>query len=721
MDKIIGKITRVIFKNEENNYTIASIELEDGGKTTIVGYFPALSEDVIYDFYGSWVEHKSFGLQFKVESFSQSDAQTIDGLISYLSSSIFKGIGPVTAAKIVSHLGQNAINKIIEDKYVLREIGFKDEKSEYLYDQLIANKETEHILVVLYGYELTGRMSMKLIDRYGLQTLSVLEENPYQLIEDVEGIGFIKADEIAKKMGIEDDDERRIYAAIFYTLSTTAYQNGDVYLKKDEIYKFTNSVLGVDVSIDESLEKLVIMNKIIVEEDRYYIAQSYLTEEAVANELIRINNAKTSEIDIEYVKTLLEMFQIKRQIEYTKSQEEAIIEALSSNLYIITGGPGTGKTTIIEGILNIYSLYYNLNLASPQAFDKITLLAPTGRAAKRMKEMLDFDAKTIHRQLGYGYDGMFSYDEDNQLPHDLIIVDEASMIDQYLAKRLFSAVKSGSRLIIIGDVDQLPSVSPGQVLRDVIESRVFPTKRLDQIHRQAHDSHIIKLSKKVNERQVTYDDLNSYQDITFINSYFQQVRSYIIGLIERATEKGYDLIEDVQVLIPLYKGELGIDLINQAIQDKYIIDKSKFMTYGDMKYYIGDKVIQLVNDPERDVMNGDIGYIKRIGINAEKEQYMVVDFDGNEAIYKRAELEELNLAYAISIHKSQGSEYKIIVIPLVKSYMHMLKKELIYTAMTRAKQSLIFIGEVGLLVYASNQNDKMRQTTLRERIINLSK
>lgn len=716
MDCIQGKIKNYVFHNDENSYSIARIITEDNHMHTIVGYFPVVSEDISYEFCGTWVKHNTYGDQLKVDSFKKCEEQSRSGLISYLSSSFFQGIGPKTAEKIVDHLGPDAIHIIMKDKMVLKSIGLSAVRIEKFYQQLIENQTHEHILVALYGYELSGKLAMKLLNQYQMATLEKLEENPYRLIDDVEGVGFIKADEIARKLGIPKDDPRRIRAAILYALETIAYQNGDLYLMKEQLETYTYQALGESISLDDALNELINLKRIITEEDRYYLAPSYFSEILLAEKINQLIGQESLSIDRDYLETLLDATEIQRNIRYTDVQKEAILTALSNRFVIITGGPGTGKTTIIDGLLDVYRKYYHLNYKNPAIYEKIALMAPTGRAAKRMKELLDMEAKTIHRHLGFSYDGEFLYDEHHLMPQDLIIIDEASMIDLFLARKLFGAIKEGAQVIVVGDVDQLPSVGPGQVLSDLIDSHLIPTVRLTQIHRQAKDSKIIRLAQRVNEQQVSYDDLISEQDVFLYKTSYEKIKDTIIKQVQGALHEGYSMIDDIQILAPMYKGELGIDALNQAMQDAFNPRKDKKMTYGDKTYYVGDKVIQLVNDPERMIMNGDIGMIKAIKVNAQDETYMIVNYDDHEVMYEKADLEEINLAYAISIHKSQGSEYKIVMMPMIKSYMHMLKKELIYTAITRAKRFLIILGDMNLLIYASNHLSEKRQTTLAARI-----
>lgn len=716
MEKIVGHIKHYVFHNEENSYSIARFITEDDTQITIVGYFPKLSEDVTYEAIGDWVNHPSYGQQFKVESIQKTEKQNISGLISYLSSNFFTGIGPKTAEKIVDLLGEDAIDRIINDKMVLKAVGLNKLRIEKFHQQLIDHQAHEHMLVNLYAYQLTGRMAMKLINHYQSRTLDVITKNPYQLIEDIEGIGFIKADEIAFKLGFEKDHPLRIKAGIIYTIDQLSYQRGDCYIYQTPLIEESKRILNLDIDLEPSLRDLVDEHRIILEDERYYLLHVHQNEIELAHHIKRLNQGDLKTHDQSYLETLLDAIEIQKGFSYTSLQKEAIITALTHHVSIITGGPGTGKTTIIEGLLDVYRMYHHLNFKDPAIKEKIALMAPTGRAAKRMKEILGMDAKTIHRHLGYGFDGMFSYDQASPLPHDLIVVDESSMIDLFLAKKLFEAIKTGAQVVIVGDVDQLPSVGPGQVLSDLIASATIKTVRLTDIHRQAKDSYIVKLASLVNEQKLTTVDLHTTDDVYFVRAHFNQIKSYIISQVKGALQQGYDPIWDIQVLIPTYKGDLGIDQINLIMQETFNPGHEVSMTYKDKTYYPNDKVIQLVNDPERLIMNGDIGVIKTIAKNEKNEPYMIVTFDDNDVYYEQGDLEELNLAYAMSIHKSQGSEYQIVILPMVKPYMHMLKKELIYTAITRAKQFLIIMGDMQLLTYASNHLSEKRQTTLAIRL-----
>lgn len=716
MEQVTGKIKHYLFHNEENSYSIAKIITEEDQIVTIVGYFPKISSDVTYIFSGTWIHHQTYGQQLKVETFKKSEEQSLTGLVSYLSSEYFTGIGPKTAQKIVDLLGVDAIQKIAEDKNILKEVGLGPIRINNFYQQLLEHQTSEHILVALYGYDLSGKLAAKLLSKYQLLTLEKIEENPYRLIDDIEGIGFIKADEIARKIGIDLDHPKRLKAALLYAIELNAYQIGHLYMEKDALFEQAFAVLGEHYPLEDALGDLIFEQKIVHEDNRYYLYTTYEAENVVAKKLLSLADRSDFKTDLEYLETLLSAVEVEKNIQYTNVQKEAILTALVNPISVITGGPGTGKTTIIDGLLEVYRIYHKLNFKDPAVKEKIALMAPTGRAAKRMKELLNFEAKTIHRHLGYTFEGFFNYDQDHTLPHRLIIIDEASMIDLFLARRLFEAIDINTQVIIVGDVDQLPSVGPGQILSDLIEAAFIPVTYLNEIHRQAKDSKIISLARAINNQEVRGSDLESDQDVYLYRAEPQKIKDVMIRQIKGAIEQGYHMIDDIQILAPMYKGELGIDSLNQLLQAAFNPSPSKQIKYGDKSYGIGDKIIQLVNDPERDIMNGDVGIVKDIRKTGDDEDILVASFDERDVIYYKADLDELNLAYTISIHKSQGSEYKIVILPMVKNFLHMLKKELIYTAVTRAKKYLMILGDMQLLIYASNHRSEKRKTTLAMRL-----
>ncbi|MDL2292210.1 ATP-dependent RecD-like DNA helicase [Acholeplasma sp. OttesenSCG-928-E16] len=713
MDKIRGNINRYIYHNEENGYSIALLKTAHG-TITIVGYFPKLSSDFEYEFTGEYIYNQKYGEQLKIETFTRVEFENKEGLVNYLSSSLFTGIGEKTALKIVDAFGNDSINKIIANKEILKEIGFNIIKMERLYQELLENQTNENTLIELYGFGITPKTAMKLINKYQLFTIEIIKNNPYQLIDDIDGIGFIKADEIALKIGILEDDPRRLEAAIMYTLNMMCNSEGNTYVFKDDLINYTKRNLRLDVGLENYLLLLIEKRKIVLEEDRYYLANLYNMEISIANKIKEIIGCN-QEANDDYL-GLIELIEKKTLIKYTDQQKEAISTAMNNNISIITGGPGTGKTTIISLLLEVFCISLKLNIKDDHITSKVALAAPTGRAAKRMKEVLDLEARTIHSLLGYSFDGTFKYDNDNRLPHDLIIVDEFSMVDIYLANKLFEAIKPTAKIVIVGDVDQLPSVGPGQILLDLINSNKIPTIKLSVIHRQSNDSKIIELSYKVNNQLLSYSDLSSNDELFISSVKSNDMASYINKLVIEAIDLGFNIYEDIQILIPQYKGLTGIDKINQTLQNHFIDKKSDKMTYGEKEYYVGDKVIQLVNDPKRQIMNGDIGFVEEISYNKDDDKYMIVNFDNKKIQYLKSDLEELNLAYAISIHKSQGSEYMFVIMPIEPGYRFMLKKELIYTAITRSRKYLSIIGDAKLLIYASNNLSEKRKTSLERRI-----
>ncbi|MBN3490304.1 ATP-dependent RecD-like DNA helicase [Acholeplasma equirhinis] len=716
-EKVKGYIKSYIYRNDENGYVIAKLETDNKENLTIVGYFPLLNEEIMYEFTGELTNHIKYGKQFKVESWERLVDTTESGLVRYLSSDDFSGIGPKTAEKIVDLLGMDAVKLIIEDADVLAPI-LNPIKRVSLRKTLIEKENEYRTYVALNEYELSQRIIRKLYTQYGNQTLDIINQDPFRLMYEVDRIGFIKAAGIAEKIGIPKDDIRTVKAAITHILKTTAASEGNLYVDYDELKLKTDKLLNLELDYKEAIEDLISEKRIIEENGNYFLKSIHWTEIEIAKKVRNFIQKEKRNLDKDLLDLLLTQIAIQKSIDYTERQREAILEAMVNPISIITGGPGTGKTTLIDGLLSLYASYHKINLKNPDARDQIALMAPTGRAAKRMKEILKFEARTIHSHLGI-YDLENNSMQYGHLIQDLIIVDEASMIDIFLAERLISAIHDDAQIIIVGDEDQLPSVGPGNVLADLIASNQIPVIRLNEIHRQAKDSHIIKLAREVNNQNLTNEEFISHQDVIFYNGDAATIKRVIINQIKGAIEKGYDLIEDIQVLIPQYKGDLGIDVMNHEIQKNFNknYQKGVSVTYGDKTYYEGDKVIQLLNDNEKHIMNGDIGVVEKIFKNEKGLPVLQIKFDETVVFYEQSDLENLNLAYVISIHKSQGSEYKIVFLPIMRSYLHMLKKELIYTAITRAKKFLFIMGDMNLLKYAANQLVETRRTKLKDRLL----
>ena len=668
----------------------------------------------MYELEGTWVEHPTYGEQFKVELFKRAQLNSVEGLITYLSSDYFPGIGPKTATKIVEAFGSDAIAKILDDKMILSQIGLNAIRIERFYQQLLSNQTLEAVNIELFELDIKGTTAVKLIAKYGQKAAIIVKHNPYKLIDDIVGIGFIRADEIAMRIGVEKEDPRRIKAAIIYAITEYGQKNGDTYALEEQVYDYANQFLQIKIDYKDIIDELVNEKKIVLEESRYYLAPAYYAEVNLAKKIQNICNQPKVELSSELVYNTIEEIEKIIGITYTSVQREAIYEAVTNPLTVITGGPGTGKTTIVDGIMQVHSKLNNISVSHMASHIKV--MAPTGRAAKRMREILDFNCTTIHKGLGMGYDGVFTYDDNNLIPERLIIVDEASMIDVFLANSLFKAIRDDAKVVIVGDVDQLPSVGPGLFLKDLIDSKITTVIRLNQIHRQAAGSNIIKIANKVNTQTLGYEDLVSESDTYIYKLMRHELKPLINRLVKGALEQGYSLIDDIQILIPQYKGDLGIDEVNRLVQEMYIEKCDISIKSGDIEYFVGDKVIQLENDTQKDIMNGDIGVVTGIVFDNTNKPTLTVSFDGNEVSYTKIELDQLNLAYAISIHKSQGSEYPIVIIPIVKNYIHMLRKELLYTAITRSKSYLFILGDVDLMIYAANRLTNPRQSTLNLRL-----
>lgn len=708
---LTGNVTHYLFRNQDNGYSIAKVILEDESEVIMTGYFPELSKEVTYTFNCEETTHPKYGIQYKVIAFDKADVQNKEGLIAYLSSDLFTGIGPVKARKMVDLYGDQAIKKILDNKLILLEVGLNRLQIERFYQQLYDNQVIESTLVKLYGYGLSSKMAMKLFNKYKDETLSVLQQNPYRLIDDIDGVGFQKADAIAELFSIQKDDPRRVEAAILYGIKTYSFSKGDTFLyskQLDTIYE----VMLPDIRDDQrnaGIAHLIQSNQLLAVDNKYFLKSIYDTELAVSNHIKRLIvpiEDRTNEI-----LNLIERAQFDLGIEYTEKQKDAILSALSSSISVVTGGPGTGKTTVISGILYVYSKLHRIDLGLESASEDILLVAPTGRASRRMQAVMNVKAMTIHRALGYNYDGIFLYNENYQLPHDLVVIDEASMIDIFLAENLFKSIPAHTQVIIVGDEDQLPSVGPGYVLGDIIASNQVPVIRLKEIHRQAKNSNIIGLAQVVNEQRVEDTDFESRDDIKFMYLEPNRIIDTIKETIKQALALGYDLYEDIQVLIPMYKGPLGIDAVNKALQET-LMSFQKTITYGEKVFTIGDKVIQLSNSPEKGIMNGDIGIIKDISKSKDNEDIIYISFDDHVIPFQKGDLEDLNHAYAISIHKSQGSEYKVVIMPLVRAYMRLLRKELLYTGITRTKTHLSLLGDLRLIEQASKVLNEKRQTRL---------
>ena len=714
MDKVIGVVNKIVYYNETNGYGIVKIkmdyknpELAKYRTTLFTNILSVLCtfdrrpfEDEEYEFIGE-IETSSYGYQLKATSFRRINENSKEGIVTYLSSELFPGIGKKAAEKVFEALGDEALKKIVDDRSVLDDVDITLKQKDSIYENLVIHYTKEKQLVELLNYGIGMSMSVRIINVLGDKSAKTIKENPYQLIDLIDGIAFLRADEIAKKLGFKNDDPKRLIALIHYVIKTLIYSTGNSYVEKDELFDKVNSFANVyeDVINQENFEKylqaLKDSKKIIIEDNiNVFDYNVYFDEISLSKNIARILKNDQTEYDKNKINKVIEEVMQTNNIVYSTKQVEAIEKALLEPITIVTGGPGTGKSTVIKGIIEAFaSLYNKKDLVKNEIF----LLAPTGRASKRLKEVTNHhNASTIHKFLGYQGNGYFSALNDGEIKAKLVIIDEFSMVDVNLASILFKCISPSTKIVIVGDVDQLPAVGCGDILRDLIESKEITTTKLDKIHRQASDSTIISLAHEINEGNLPYSVIEKQHDRNFISCNDELMIDFIVKVVKQGIDSGMDLIKDIQVLVPMYKGFVGIDSINYKLQDIFNPSDNEIV-YNGKRYRENDKVIQLVNRQEKQVMNGDIGYIRSINKTENTVKSIDVQFDFGSVKYEKDDLDDLNLAYAISIHKSQGSEFGLVVVPFSFKYWIMLKRKLIYTAITRAKKYLIMLGNVEAL------------------------
>ncbi len=735
---IRGYALYTIFQNESENFSIIKIKIEetnedfDEKEVVVKGYFTQLADENSYVFYGTFENHNKFGVQYRVDSYQTYIPDTKEGLISYLSSELFYAVGVKTAEKIVNKLGTNAIKKILDDPKCLNGIsGLNKKTAEQLHKSLEEHQGFEHIAISLANYQLGLKMAQRIYQEYKEEAISKLHEDPYRFVFDIEGFGFQTADRIARSNGISMTHPNRIGAGCIFVLQRSV-QDGHVYLPLEHCVSKVHQLLGLyqikqDVIVDR-LEQLNGEKKVIIVNGNVYLPSLYYAEDGFVAHLDRIMKKP-----IETETTLAELMKITGEIEeeeilsYGKEQFNAIEKALHSRIMILTGGPGTGKTTVIKGIVKAFSTIHDFSLDIDD-YDKksafpFVLTAPTGRAAKRLSESTGLPAGTIHRLLGWDGHDSFDRDEHNPLSGRFLIVDEFSMVDIWLANNLFKAIPDDMQVLLVGDEDQLPSVGPGQVLSDLLASEKIPVVQLDEVYRQKEGSKIIQLAHEIKNDAITEASLKNANDFSFIGAHERQMVQLIATIYKRAIDKGIEA-SDIQVLAPIYKTEAGINKINTELQEMINpkTEKKREVKVMDTSFRVGDRVIQLVNQPEDGIYNGDIGEIAAIfyeNENVEKKEQIVIVFDEKEIVYERKDYSNFMHAYCISIHKSQGSEFPIVILPVISSYYRMLRKNLLYTAITRSKESLIICGEENAFFRGVTTIDtNKRYTTLVSHLIN---
>lgn len=734
-ETINGFVEKVVYRNTENGYTVVNISVE-GDDVVCTGYFSDITEGDQIIVEGSFVEHKQYGIQFTVTSYEIKEPETSVAMEKYLGSGIIKGVGPALSAKIVKKFGDETFNIIEREPERLAEIkGITEKKAIEIGSQFEEKKEFRNAMIFLNQYGVSNALAMKIYKEYGIKVMKIVRENPYRLADDIAGVGFKTADEIALRMGFSPESSMRMKAGISFALSMAA-SNGHTYLLYEDLYEESKRLLGIsEAEFENDIYELTIERKIVLKEvkgeRRVYNNNLYYMELTVARKLLDLN-AK-SENNYKVMEAKVKEVEANTGIKLGDLQRKAVYEAVESGLVIITGGPGTGKTTTINAIIKLFEMQ---NM-------EILLAAPTGRAAKRMTETTGMEAQTIHRLLelnGNPEEGgsmRFERNELNPLEADVIIIDEMSMVDIYLMYSLLKAITVGTRLILVGDVNQLPSVGPGKVLKDIISSEKFNVVRLSEIFRQAAESDIITNAHKINAGQSIRLDNKSKDFFMLSMSSSIQIQRALVSLIAEKLPPYVDATKyDIQVLTPSRKGELGVENLNKILQ-QYINPPApgkREKQWGEVIFRENDKVMQIKNDYQMEwkivtkkgltikegsgVFNGDCGIIREIN---EFAGTVTVEFDEGKLVeYTGATLEELELAYAITIHKSQGSEYPAVIIPLLNAPKPLLNRNLLYTAVTRARKCVTIVGsENSVNEMIQNESEMKRNSGLVDSIIEM--
>lgn len=723
---IKGKYKRSIYQNA-SGYNIGLFKVQDTNDEkladyldhtiTFTGYFHELNDQDTYMFYGKLVKHEKYGEQFQVENYERCKPEEKDSIIEFLTSGLFKGIGEKKAKKIVEVLGKNTLQIILENPDNLLLIPTITKANvDTLHNKLKEYEASYETILFLSNLGFQTKDSMIIYNYYKDQTKQIINQDIYQLIYDINDITFKKIDQIALKMGVERDALIRIKAALIYIMNEVSNTYGHSYYYQEELITLLPRVLMTIPSqevYDQALLDLINDSRIVQKEDKLYLKDMYDAETLIVKRLRLLENnpGQSSLLLDETIKSLEDFYQIK----YNQEQKQAIKESYEKDFLIITGGPGTGKTTIMQGIVELYRQLEKLSYEKLQ--DKVALLAPTGRAAKRMTETTGLRASTIHRFLKWQKEtNNFQVNEYNKSKVEFVILDESSMIDTYLLASLLKGISANCKIVMVGDDHQLPSVGPGQILHDLISSDMLSVVKLKELYRQGKDSNIISLAYDVRAGEVNPQVFNKDEDLTFINCPSEKVIDNIKEIATTYKDLSY---KNFQILAPMYKTYVGIDIINDSLQSIFNPSSKtkKELRINETIFREGDKVIQLTNMPDDNVYNGDIGIIDRITISPKKEVH--IDFDGNVVKYTPTNFHYFRLAYAISIHKAQGSEFDVVIMPVVKNYGKMLYRKLIYTGITRSKIKLFLIGDLKALdIAVANTSTDIRRTTIKDFLIN---
>lgn len=722
MNYIKGTYAKEIYANQANGYVVGVLKLKDTDLdiTTSTVYFTGsfynLRYKSNYTMYGEYVHHPKYGNQFQVSSYELLLPTKEEELIEFLSSDLFP-IGEKTATRIVDEFKEDTLDIILNDPNRLTCIPHLPKaRIEKIYKTLTDYQYSSKIVIELTTLGFSNKSALAIVNKYKMKAMDKISENIYALISEMD-FNFMDIDSIALNSGIEENDDRRIQALIIYVMNEATFETGNTYMVYDEILhsmrKYNHNI--DDEVLEYNIFKLNECHKVKIVEDRYYLKEFYEAECYIADKLCFLNDvtkAKPAKLN-EKIKELEEV----NGLVYDKIQKNAISKAITNNVTIITGGPGTGKTTIIKAIVSLLKEVYKAKE------EDIALLAPTGRAAKKMMETTGLKSFTVHRYLGWDKEAnKFSVNEYNPNLEKYIIVDEVSMLDTILMSSLLKGIKRDVKLVLVGDYYQLPSVGQGQVLKDLIDTDIIDVVKLNCLYRQNEDSYIPILASEIKDKDLSESFMTKKDDYNFIVSENTKVIPTILYIVESAMKKGYT-DKDIQVLAPMYKSINGIDMLNKHLQKLFnppTASKNE-LVLSDVIYRVGDKVLQLVNDTEYNVYNGDLGYITDIidgKKSASKKNEIVVDYDGNKVVYTPDKYMNIRHGYAISIHKAQGSEFPMVIMPIVNNFNRMLYNKLIYTGVTRAKKSLMIVGDPACFVNGiKNDFVDYRKTTLKEFIL----
>lgn len=719
---IKGHYQRSIYQNS-NGYHIGLFKVRETNspeltpfldKTiTFTGYFHELNDMDTYLFFGQMVEHPKYGMQFSVTSYERCKPEEKDAIVEFLTSSLFKGIGEKKAKVIVDVLGKDTLQIILENPDNLILIpGITKTNIDTLHNKLKEYESSYETVLYLSNLGFSTKDSMLIYNYYKDRVKEVIEEDIYQLEYSIYELNFKKIDRIALKNGMAKDSFVRVRAAILYIMEEVSNTYGHSYFYYDEIFQYLPRVLLISISDEvykKAMESLIVDLMIVNKEDRYYLKDMWEAETLIVKRF-RLLAHKEDE-DFKNLEDKLTEMESVFGISYNEEQRRAILDSIRKNFLIITGGPGTGKTTIMKGIIELYKEVHKLSYE--KLAERVQLLAPTGRAAKRMSDATLMPASTIHRFLKWQKEtNKFQVNEYHKSKAEVVILDESSMVDTLLMASLLRGISANCKVIMVGDSYQLPSVGPGQVLHDLISSSKLPVVELKELYRQGKDSNILTLAYDVRKGEVVDDVFNKEEDLTFIECSDDDVISNLMDVSSTFKDLSY---KNFQILAPMYKTKCGIDMINQRLQVIFNPkDKSKKeLVVGDVIFREGDKVIELTNMPDENIYNGDIGIISQIVTQPAKK--ITIDFDGNEVTFTAANFNKFRLAYAISIHKAQGSEFDVVVMPIVQGYRKMLYRKLVYTGITRSKKMLYLIGDKNALRQAvNNTSSDIRRTTIKD-------